>query len=269
VCCNPISFTFTKHVLDLKYFYGKLTLSSTLSSNPKSSRSADPQFSHKMLFYLQKFHDKNFSLFNDTDRWRYTIMSLKRTNFYLTSFPFNKRPVLVKSFYYYYYFYYSKFSILIGWQAVRKKPISGTVVRIFRIWTGVPDVVYLAGNFCFANRKKFCFLISQLCVIKISKKNFKQPNCFWLCMHVYRILLPSETDDCRFNSREKHMLTDSVQPYNKPPIIDLACSVCTVKYQTSIFCMDLAPSSPVHTKKPRSDISQYRPRARSINRYYY
>jgi phage anti-repressor protein len=35
-------------------------------------------------------------------------------------------------------------------------------------------------------------------------------------MHAYRILLPSETDDSRFNSREKHMLTDSVQPYNKP-----------------------------------------------------
>jgi hypothetical protein len=32
----------------------------------------------------------------------------------------------------------------------------------------------------------------------------------------------------------KHMLTDSVQPYNKP-IIDLACSDCTVKYQTSVF----------------------------------
>jgi hypothetical protein len=63
-------------------------------------------------------------------------------------------------------------------------------------------------------------------------------------MHAYRVLLPSETDDSRFNSREKHiehMLTDSVQPYNKP-IIDLAYSVCTVKYQTSVFCMDLAPS---------------------------
>ncbi len=58
-------------------------------------------------------------------------------------------------------------------------------------------------------------------------------------MHAYRILLPSETDDSRFNSREKHMLTDSIQPYNKP-IIVLACSVCTVKYQTSVFCMDLA-----------------------------
>jgi hypothetical protein len=61
-------------------------------------------------------------------------------------------------------------------------------------------------------------------------------------MHAYCILLPNETYDNRFNSREKHMLTDSVQPYNKP-IIDLACSVCTVKYQTSVFCMDLAPSS--------------------------
>ena len=57
-------------------------------------------------------------------------------------------------------------------------------------------------------------------------------------MHAYRILLPSETDDSRLNSREKHMLTDSVQPYNKP-IIDLACSVCTVKYQTEVFS-DLA-----------------------------
>ncbi len=48
------------------------------------------------------------------------------------------------------------------------------------------------------------------------------------------VMLPSETDDSLFNSREKHMLTDSVQLYNKP-IIDLACSVCTVKYQTSVF----------------------------------
>ncbi len=62
-------------------------------------------------------------------------------------------------------------------------------------------------------------------------------------------------------SREKHMLTDSVQPYNKP-IIDLACSVCTVKYQTSLLHRS------VHTNKPRSDISQYRPYARSISLYY-
>ncbi len=52
--------------------------------------------------------------------------------------------------------------------------------------------------------------------------------------------------------------------YNKP-IIDLACSVCTVKYQTSVFLH--GPRS-FYTKKPRSDISQYRPHARSISLYY-
>jgi hypothetical protein len=63
-------------------------------------------------------------------------------------------------------------------------------------------------------------------------------------MHAYRILLPaSETDDSRFKSREKqaHRLSSGVQPYINKPIIALACSVCTVKYQTSVFCMDLAP----------------------------
>ena len=83
-------------------------------------------------------------------------------------------------------------------------------------------------------------------------------------MHAYRILLPSETDDSRFNSRDKYMLTDSVQPYNKP-IIDLDYSVCILKYQTSVFWMDLALLRSVHTRKPRSDISQYRPHARSIS----
>ncbi len=42
--------------------------------------------------------------------------------------------------------------------------------------------------------------------------------------------------------RAKTICSDSVQPYNKPTI-DLAGSVYTVKYQTSVFCMDLAPSS--------------------------
>jgi hypothetical protein len=33
------------------------------------------------------------------------------------------------------------------------------IVRIFRIWTVVPDVVYLAGNFCFQlqTEKTFAF----------------------------------------------------------------------------------------------------------------
>jgi hypothetical protein len=130
---------------------------------------------------------------------------------------------------------FSKFSILIGSQAVRKNPYPDRG-PYFPYLDRCPGCRLSGGNFCFANRKIFCFLTFKLC---FTDKNFKQPNCFWLSMHAYRILLPSETDDSRFNSREK--LTDSVQPYNKP-IIDLACSVCTVKYQTSVFCMDLAPS---------------------------
>jgi hypothetical protein len=47
---------------------------------------------------------------------------------------------------------------------------------------------------------------------------------------------PVKLTIARFTLREKHLLTDSVQPDNKP-IIDLACSVCTVKYQTSVFCI--------------------------------
>ena len=60
----------------------------------------------------------------------------------------------------------------------------------------------------------------------------------------------------------------SVQPYNNP-IIDLACSVCTLKYQTYVFFFawtSLIRRS-FHTKKPRSDISQYRPHARLISSY--
>ncbi len=89
-------------------------------------------------------------------------------------------------------------------------------------------------------------------------------------MHAYRILLPSETDDSRFNSREKHMLTNSVQPYNKP-IVDLACSVC-MYCEISDLCF-LAWTSLIrrsaHTKKPWSGISQYRPHARSIILSYF
>jgi hypothetical protein len=91
-----------------------------------------------------------------------------------------------------------------------------------------------------------------------TEKNFL---CFWLSMHAYRMLLPSETDDSRFNSREMYMLTDSVQPYITP-IIDLACSVCTVKYQISVFSWTSLIRRSVHTKQPRSDISQYIPHAR-------
>ena len=46
--------------LGTELFLPELTFSSTLSSNPKSSCSADPQFSHELLFYLHQFHDNFF-----------------------------------------------------------------------------------------------------------------------------------------------------------------------------------------------------------------
>ena len=122
-------------------------------------------------------------------------------------------------------YYYMAFQNSLFW-LVDKRSIKThirTVVRIFRIWTGVPDVVYLAGSF------KLCVVVFlhvsplQTCVsLKFTDKNFKQPNCFWLSMHAYHILLPSETDDSRFNSREKHTLTDSVQ---WPRLFGLYCEI--------------------------------------------
>jgi hypothetical protein len=49
---------------------------------------------------------------------------------------------------------------------------------------------------CFRRREKiFVFKFSNCVSLKFTDKNIKQPNCFWLSMHAYRILLPSETDD--------------------------------------------------------------------------
>jgi hypothetical protein len=124
--------------------------------------------------------------------WKRTTVSC----FISTSYQLNKSD------------YYMAFQNSLFWSVDKRsvKTHIRTVVRIFRIWTGVLDVVYLAENFCFVNRKKFCFLNFQLC---FTDKNFKQPNCFWLSMHAYRILLPSETDDSRFNSREKHICSQT------------------------------------------------------------
>ena len=41
-----------RSALRTEIFLRELTLSSTLSSNPKSSHSVDPQFPHKLLFYV-------------------------------------------------------------------------------------------------------------------------------------------------------------------------------------------------------------------------
>jgi hypothetical protein len=61
-------------------------------------------------------------------------------------------------------------------------------------------------------QKKFLLFNFPIVSLKFTDKNFKQPNCFWLSMHAYRILLPSETDDSRFNSREAyaHRLSSAI-----------------------------------------------------------
>ena len=49
---SPDIVQFRSACLRTEIFLRELTLSSTLSSNPKSSHSVDPQFSHKLLFYV-------------------------------------------------------------------------------------------------------------------------------------------------------------------------------------------------------------------------
>jgi hypothetical protein len=105
------------------------------------------------------------------------------------------------------------------------------VVRIFRILTGLPDVVS-GWKFRFSNRRDFHFL-------KFADKKFKQPNYF-----IEHVCLPytlSETDDSRFNSREKHMLKTQFSHIYDKRIIDFTCSVCTVKYQVSFFALTSLP----------------------------
>ena len=142
-----------------------------------------------------------------------------------------------------------------------------TVVRIFRIWTDVPDVVYLAGSFI-----KLCIVICldvsplQTCVsLKFTDKNFKQPNCFWLSMHAYTlycypvkltiadlIRTKSICSETQFSHIINRLLTSLVRSvlWNIRPLF---------------FAWTSLLRRSVHTKKPRSDISQYRPHAWSIS----
>jgi hypothetical protein len=125
-----------------------------------------------------------------------------------------------------------------------------TVVRIFRIRTGVPDVVYLAGHFCFANRKIFSNCVS----LKFTDKNFKQPNWFWLSMptvYCYPVKLTiadsirakSICSQTQLSHIIKRLLTSLVRSilWNIRPLF---------------FAWTSLLRRSVHTKKPRSDISQ-------------
>ncbi len=144
-----------------------------------------------------------------------------------------------------------------------------TVVRIFRIWTGVPDVVYLAGSFKLYSGFLRCFTLANLCVIqdKNTDKNFKQPNCFWLSMHAYHILLPSETDDSRFICAKSICSQTQFSHIINRLLPSLVRSVLW-NIRPLFFAWASLLRRSVHTKKPRSDISQYRPHAPLISVYY-
>jgi hypothetical protein len=139
-----------------------------------------------------------------------------------------------------------------------------TVVRIFRIWTGVPDIVYLAGNFCFANRKIFCFLNFQLCLqIKISNN---QIVFDWACMptvYCYPVILAISS---RFNSREKHICSQTQFSHIINRLFTSLVRSVLWNIRPLFFAWTSLLRPSVHTKKPQSDISQYRPHARSISR---
>ena len=56
ICCISVHFHFTR--LGTEIFLRELTLSSTLNSNPKSSRFLDLQFFDELLSSHHKFYDK-------------------------------------------------------------------------------------------------------------------------------------------------------------------------------------------------------------------
>jgi hypothetical protein len=98
--------------------------------------------------------------------------------------------------------------------------------------------------------------------LKCTDKNVKQPNCFWLSMHAYRILTIADLiraksicSQTQFSHIINRLLTTLVRSvlWNIRPLI---------------FAWTSLLRRSVHTKKPRSNISQYRNHARSISRYY-
>ena len=85
-----VHFHFT--CLGTEIFLRELTLSSTLSSNPKSSRIVDLKYFHKLLFYLHKFYDKFFHCSTTQVNEDIHDYVTQKDQFLLTSLPFNKRP---------------------------------------------------------------------------------------------------------------------------------------------------------------------------------
>ena len=86
-----------------------------------------------------------------------------------------------------------------------------------------------------------------------------------VCMSACLPYNVSETDGSRFNSREKHMLKTQFSHIINGLLAFLVRSVL-LNIRPLFFALTslLRRDRSVHSKKPRSDISQYRPHARSI-----
>jgi hypothetical protein len=132
------------------------------------------------------------------------------------------------------------------------KPISGPRGPYFPYLDRCPGCRLSGGKFLLCKQKNvllfnFPIVCNQNLQIKISNN---QIVFDWACMPtVYCYLVKLMIADL-IRAKSICSQIDSVQPYNKP-IIDLACSVLYF----------------LHTKKPRSDISQYRLQtSRSVNK---
>ena len=81
-----VHFHFTH--LGTEIFLPELTLSNTLSSNPKSFRFVDLQFSHKLQFYLHYFHRTTFFIVQRHGSMTTNDYVTQKDQFLLTSLPF-------------------------------------------------------------------------------------------------------------------------------------------------------------------------------------
>ena len=78
----PRKLFFISHVLELKYFTGTNTFEHVDFKSEKFPLRRHAVFSQTAIILSSLISRRIFSLFNDTDRWRQTIISLKRSNFY-------------------------------------------------------------------------------------------------------------------------------------------------------------------------------------------
>ena len=160
---------------------------------------------------------------------------------------------------------FSKFSILIGWQAVGKNqyPDRGPY---FPCLDRCPGCRLSGWKFRFANRKDFCFLIFQF---KIYRKKSQTTKLIfdWACMstvYCYSVKLTIadliRAKSICSNTQFRHIINSLLNSLVRSVLWNI---------RPQFFCIDLAPSSLGPYWKSRSDISQYRPHAQSITIYYH